>query len=47
MLTTGTPLMLEMHQSLAYYICKRLADPQTQHLHFELSDSTVKVCVAL
>lgn len=43
MLTTGTPLMLELHQSLAYYICKRLADPETEHLQFELSDSTVKV----
>jgi hypothetical protein len=45
MLTTGTPLMLEVHQSLAYYICKRLADPATEHLQFELSDSTVQVCM--
>lgn len=41
-LTTGTPLMLEIHQSLMLYICRRLADPATRHLHFELSDSTVK-----
>jgi 5'-3' exonuclease len=41
-LTTGTPLMLEIHQSLMLYICHRLADPATRHLQFELSDSTVK-----
>jgi hypothetical protein len=41
-LTTGTLLMLELHTSLAVYICRRLADPRHQHLRFELSDSTVK-----
>lgn len=34
--------MLEIHTSLACYICKRLSDPRYQHLEFELSDSTVK-----
>lgn len=47
MLTTGTPLMLEVHQSLAYWICRCLDDPATEHLEFELSDSTVKVCAPL
>jgi len=41
-LTTGTVFMLEVHNSLACYICHRLADPRYEHLHFELSDSTVK-----
>eukprot|EP00887_Chlorella_sp_A99_P007336 scaffold2.g7336.t1 len=42
MLTTGTREMLEVHQSLAYYILRCLANPATAHLRFELSDSTVK-----
>ncbi|KAH7622955.1 putative 5'-3' exoribonuclease 2 [Nannochloris sp. 'desiccata'] len=41
-LTTGTVFMLEVHNSLVYYICQRLTDPRFKHLHFELSDSTVK-----
>lgn len=41
-LTTGTLFMLEVHNSLVYYICERLSGPQFRHLHFELSDSTVK-----
>ncbi|EFN50853.1 hypothetical protein CHLNCDRAFT_141768 [Chlorella variabilis] len=41
-LTTGSILMLEVHSSLSAYICKKLADPATAHLSFELSDSTVK-----
>ena len=41
-LTTGTVFMLEVHNSLLYYICQRLTDPLSRHLHFELSDSTVK-----
>jgi hypothetical protein len=31
-LTTGSLLMLEVHESLAAYICKKLADPATAHL---------------
>ena len=39
------PLCASRHapvQSLGYYILKKLADPATRHLQFELSDSTVK-----
>ena len=41
-LTTGTIFMLEVHNSLVYYICQRLSDPRFRQLSFELSDSTVK-----
>jgi hypothetical protein len=41
-LTTGSVLMLELHSSLAYWVCRRLADPAGRALRFELSDSTVK-----
>ena len=33
-LTTGSQLMLEVHASLAAYICKKLADPATAHLRW-------------
>lgn len=33
-LTTGTRLMLEVHASLAAYICNKLADPATAHLRW-------------
>lgn len=33
-LTTGSRLMLEVHSSLAAYICKKLADPATAHLRW-------------
>jgi hypothetical protein len=41
-LTTGTLFMLEVHNSLVYYICRKLSDPRHRNISFELSDSTVK-----
>lgn len=42
-LTTGTLFMLEVHNSLVYYICRTLSHgTKHRHVAFELSDSTVK-----
>lgn len=35
-------MMLEVHQSLMLYICKKLVEPEWSHIRFELSDSTVQ-----
>ena len=40
-LTPGTRLMLELQQSLEFYICQRLQT--SPHLSFELSSATVEV----
>lgn len=41
-LTPGTPLMLELQQSLEFYACQRLQQ-RWPHLIFELSSATVQV----
>lgn len=44
-LTPGTSFMVEVQQSLAYYIAQRVTSPRYQHLQFELSGADVKVCI--
>lgn len=41
-LTPGTPFMQEIHESLSYYICKKLMSHRWRNLYMELSGSTVQ-----
>ncbi len=42
-LSPGSPLMLEVEGSLAYYVCQALQGSRYAHLAFEISGATVPV----
>ncbi len=42
-LSPGSPLMLEVEGSLAYYVCHALQGSRYAHLSFEISGATVPV----
>ena len=42
-LTPGTSLMALIHQSLAFYICRRLNSEKWQNVQWELSGANVEV----
>ena len=46
-LSPGSPLMLEVEGSLAYYVCHALQGSRYAHLSFEISGATVPVSLHL
>lgn len=46
-ITPGTTFMVDLTQSITYFVCQKLASRKYRNVLFEVSDGTVKVCVVL